>query len=297
VAGARCNSVQDAAAIDAETARNAHPFCANMNHDYVHGYGAGESQRLHDQSSALVDLLHGDTAYPPGSTVLEVGCGVGAQTVPLATRSAGARFTSIDTSAASIAEARRAVQSAGLTNVECQAGDLFALPFAAASFDHAFVCFVLEHLPNPEAALQRLGALVKPGGTVTVIEGDHGSVLFHPESAAARSAIACQVELQRRAGGDALIGRRLYPLLSGAGFARVRVDPRWAYADASRPAWVEGFTRKTFIAMVESVRAAAVAAGLTSPERFDEGVRDLHRTTEADGVFGYIFFKGVGTVR
>jgi hypothetical protein len=30
------------------------------------------------------------------------------------------------------------------------------------------------------------------------------------------------------------------------------------------------------------------------PERFDAGVRALYRTAEADGVFCYTFFKGVG---
>ena len=43
-----------------------------------------------------------------------------------------------------------------------------------------------------------------------MIEGDHGSAYFHPESEAADDAIACLVKLQR---GDAKIGRRLYPLL------------------------------------------------------------------------------------
>ena len=53
---------------------------------YVHGYDPTEMQRLQDQASTLVDLLHADTAYPPGASVLEAGCGVGAQTVTLATR-------------------------------------------------------------------------------------------------------------------------------------------------------------------------------------------------------------------
>jgi trans-aconitate methyltransferase len=65
---------------------------------YVHGYAAGEVQRLQDQASTLIDLLHTDTAYPAGSKVLEAGCGVGAQTVPLAARSPHARFTAIDRS-------------------------------------------------------------------------------------------------------------------------------------------------------------------------------------------------------
>jgi hypothetical protein len=65
------------------------------------------------------------------------------------------------------------------------------------------------------------------------------------------------------------------------------------YVDSSRPAWIDGFTNKTFIAMVEGVRDDAVAAGLISADLFDAGVRDLRRTTEADGVFCYTFFKGV----
>ena len=66
------------------------------------------------------------------------------------------------------------------------------------------------------------------------------------------------------------------------------------YVDASRPALVDGFTRKTFTAMIEGVRERALAAGLAEPERFDAGVRDLYRTSEPDGVFCYTFFKGVG---
>ena len=268
-----------------------------MNQTYVHGYDERENQRLRDQAGTLVELLHADTAYPRGSTVLEAGCGVGAQTITLAQRSPGARFTSIDVSADSIAEARRRVDRAGLTNVEFRRADIFALPFEAGSFDHVFVCFVLEHLARPVGALSILKRLLRPGGTITVIEGDHGSTYFHPDSPAAHDAIRCQVELQRAAGGNALIGRRLYPLLVEAGFEAVRVSPRMVYVDASRPELVDGFTRKTFTAMIEGIREPALAAGLIEPERFDAGVRALHRTTEADGVFCYTFFKGVAERR
>lgn len=258
---------------------------------YVHGYDARERGRLEDQAKTLEGLLHADTAYPDGSTVLEAGCGVGAQTVPLARNSPGARITCVDVSAASLDEARARVAAAGLTGVAFQRADILALPFAAASFDHVFLCFVLEHLPDPAAALAALRRVLRPGGTITAIEGDHGSTLFHPDSDAARAAIGCQVELQRRAGGDALIGRRLYPLLRGAGFDAVRVSPRMVYADAGRPALVEGFVRRTFAAMIEGVRAPAVAAGLIEADAFDAGLRALHRTAEPDGVFCYTFFK------
>src|ERR1700693_5906614 len=98
---------------------------------YVHGYHPRENERLQDQAGTLVDLLHSDTSYPAGSRVLEVGCGVGAQTITLAERSPDAQFTSVDLSADSIAGAKRNVDRAGLTNVEFRQADIFALPFNA----------------------------------------------------------------------------------------------------------------------------------------------------------------------
>ncbi len=265
-----------------------------MNHAYVHGYDPTEAIRLRDQASTLVELLHSDTAYPEGSRVLEAGCGVGAQTVTLARNSPGARITSIDISEASVREAEGRVAAAGLTNVLFRQADIFTLPFPEGSFDHVFVCFVLEHLPQPLEALLVLKRLLRPGGSITVIEGDHGSAYFHPDSAAAHRAIACQVELQRRAGGNANVGRELYPLLCSAGFATVRVSPRMVYVDSSRPGLVEGFTKKTFTAMIEGVRESALEAGLATPADFDRGIADLYRTAEADGVFCYTFFKAFG---
>ena len=266
-----------------------------MSNAYVHGYHARENERLQDQAGALVDLLHHDTAYARGSLVLEAGCGVGAQTITLARRSPDARFVSIDVSADSLAEAERRVRQAALTNVEFRQANIFDLPFARETFEHVFVCFVLEHLARPVEALAILRDMLKPGGTITVIEGDHGSAYFHPDSAAAQAAIRCQVELQRGAGGNALIGREVYPLLIESGFDEVRVSPRMVYADGSRPDLIDAFTRKTFTAMIEGVREPALAARLLDAARFDAGVRDLHRTAAPDGVFCYTFFKGVGT--
>jgi len=265
-----------------------------MNRDYVHGYDPRANTRLQDQANALVDLLHSDTAYPEGSLVLEAGCGVGAQTVSLARNSPGARIISVDIAADSLAAARAKVETAGFANVRFQQADVFALPFAPASFDHVFVCFLLEHLSRPLEALARLKDLLKPGGTITVIEGDHGSTYFHPDSEAAHAAIRCQVELQRAAGGNANIGRELYPLVQQAGFHAVRVSPRMVYVDSSRPALVDGFTRKTFTAMIEGVREAAIKAEMMTPEAFDAGIRALYRTAEQDGVFCYTFFKALG---
>ena len=264
---------------------------------YVHGYDPTESTRLQDQAKTLSDLLHSDTSYPPGSSVLEVGCGVGAQAITLARNSPDAKITSIDISLTSLEEARANIDVAGVTNVQVQHADIFALPFGAETFDHIFVCFVLEHLSRPAEALEILKRILRPSGTITVIEGDHGSAYFHPENRAAQAAIDCLIELQRAAGGNALIGRQLYPLLRQSGFTAVRVSPRMVYVDSSRPELVDGFTKKTFTAMVEGVREAAIAAGLIEPQTFDAGIASLYRTAEADGVFCYTFFKAFGQKR
>jgi ubiquinone/menaquinone biosynthesis C-methylase UbiE len=262
---------------------------------YVHGYDSRENRRLHDQANTLVELLHHDTVYQAGSLILEAGCGVGAQTVTLARNSPDALFISIDISEGSIAEAERTVKSQGLSNVQFQQADIFNLEFEPESFDHVFVCHVLEHLSQPDKALAILKDLLKVGGTITVIEGDHGSAYFYPDSEAAYQAIQCQVELQRRAGGNAMIGRELYPLLSKARFNFIHVSPRMVYADPSKPDLVEGFTKKTFTAMIEGVRNAAIDSGIISQAIFDKGIQDLYRTAEADGVFCYTFYKAVGT--
>lgn len=65
-----------------------------MGSECVHGYSERESERLKNQAGALVGLLHGDTRYPPGSKVLDAGCGVGAQTRILVRNSPEAEITS-----------------------------------------------------------------------------------------------------------------------------------------------------------------------------------------------------------
>ena len=262
--------------------------------EYVHGYTPREGARLVDQATALAAFLHAGTVFPHGGRVLEAGCGVGAQTVTLARNSPRAQITAVDISEESLRLARELVAAAGLTNVDFEQADLFRLPYAAGTFDHVFVCFVLEHLKDPQGALACVREVTKPGGTITVIEGDHGSVFFHPENADTRRAIECLVRLQADSGGDSLIGRRLYPMMCAAGLQDVRVDPKMVYVDGSRPDLVEGFTCNTFSAMVEGVREQALGTELIDPETWQRGIAGLHRAAESDGVFCYTFFKAVG---
>src|SRR5579872_3599762 len=130
---------------------------------YVHGYSSREAERLHEQATSVQELLHADLSYGTGRRVLEAGCGTGEQTLVLAANSPEARIVSVDLSNESLEIAKGRVASAGYRNVEFMRADLFALPFENASFDDLFVCFVLEHLREPLAALRELRRFVRPG--------------------------------------------------------------------------------------------------------------------------------------
>lgn len=263
--------------------------------DYVHGYSEREVLRLAEQAETLEKLLHHDTIYAPGAKVLEAGCGIGAQTVILAKKNPKAEITSIDISRGSLEIAKENVETERIPNVSFRQADIFSLPFEEESFDHVFVCFVLEHLGNPAEALKNLKRVLKPGGTITVIEGDHGSCYFYPEGKNALEAWNCLIRVQANMKGDSLIGRRLYPLLREAGFEDAKVEPRVVYIDSSKPELVDGFIRKTIIPMVEGVKKEAFELGMMEEEAWKKGMAELHETAELRGTFCYTFFKGRGT--
>jgi len=259
---------------------------------YVHGFGEREAQRLMDQADSVRDLIHHDTEFPPESMILEVACGVGAQTVAMANRLSPCRLVSFDKVPRSVGLAAERVRAAGVQGVHLLAADLFEAPFAPESFDVVFVSYLLEHLPDPLTALTSLKALLRPGGEILVVEGDHGSCYFHPDTPEAVRAWKCLIEIQAGLGGDSEIGRKLHPLLQAAGFEDVRVSPRVVYADESRPQVQHEFVLQTIVPMVEGVRAEALSKGLMSPSQWEKGIADLRETgTSSTGTFCYTFFK------
>lgn len=259
--------------------------------NYVHGYSAEESSRLYAQASSISDFLHWDSLWDSGGHILEVGCGVGAQTKIIAPLNPECHFTSIDLSSKSLEVAQATIEELKIDNVRFEKQDVRDLSFDEGQFDHVFICFVLEHLLDPLKVLKDIKRVLKPNGSITLIEGDHGSTYFYPESEYAMKAVQAQVDLQKMKGGDPNIGRALYPLLKEAGFREVRVDPRQIYVDDSKPQLVEGFIKDTFTAMIQGIANEAVANNVLTQKVMKRGIKDLLRTSEGGGTFSYTFFK------
>ncbi len=261
---------------------------------YVHGYSERETQRLYEQAEILGGILHTGTEYPAGSNVLEAGCGVGEQTRLLVKYSPDARFTCIDISEKSLAMAKKLKGQGGFENISFQQANIHSLDFPDESFDHIFICFVLEHLNDPIAALKELQRVLKPAGTITCIEGDHGSCFWHPETPESVAAWNGLITAQRAQDNDPNIGRRLTPLLTDAGFDVQSCKPAWLYADRLNPDLREGMVNHIIVPMVQSAEKQILEENLVPKDIYKKGIVDLSRVDRiAEGTFFYTWFKAV----
>ena len=254
---------------------------------YIHGYTPREAQRLYEQALILEDIIHGGVSIATDGPALEAGCGVGAQTAILKRRNPGAELVSIDISLPSLAAACDNVGN----GVFLQA-DISAIPFKPESFSHIFICFVLEHLPDPEAVLRRLMTFLKPGGRLTAIEGDHGACVWSPWTEASQKVWNAVIRTQQDLGHDPLIGRRLCSIVENSGYEVYHSEPCTLYADPANRSLLDGMVNKIIVPMSETSRNAALDKGYLGQEDWERGIKDLAGSYNSPGgAFFYSWFK------
>jgi SAM-dependent methyltransferase len=100
-----------------------------------------------------------------GKSVLEIGCGTGALTLPLAaTIGEQGRLTAVDISEPMLAVARQRVGERGLRHVTLLLGDAQVFGFEPAAFDLAASRMGVMFFADPTAAFRNIGGALKPGG-------------------------------------------------------------------------------------------------------------------------------------
>jgi demethylmenaquinone methyltransferase / 2-methoxy-6-polyprenyl-1,4-benzoquinol methylase len=106
----------------------------------------------------------------PNDTVLDVATGTAAVAIELARRT-GCRVVGLDQSPEMLETGRRRVAEAGLADrIELVEGSADRLPFEDASFDALTFTYLLRYVEDPAATMRELARVVKPGGTIAMLE-------------------------------------------------------------------------------------------------------------------------------
>jgi len=141
----------------------------------------GEMRALHSLNELRVPFIRDCLLYQGQGTsktrkplqnvsILDVGCGVGVLSEPLARL--GANVVGIDTSNECLQVAQKHRDSSvdnfedNLQYVECPVEDLVTI--GALKFDCVVASEVIEHIPDPKSFLKNCCDLIKPGGSLIV---------------------------------------------------------------------------------------------------------------------------------
>lgn len=222
---------------------------------YLHGFTEAEQQRLLEQADFLAPWVYAGLSLPPGP-VLEIGAGVGAQTRHLM-RLTREPITTVEFSPRQL-QAQRQVLARELADGRVRAvrGDARAMPLASDCFSSAFLCWVLEHVPGPEAVLHDALRVLEPGGVLWATEVQNQSFTLLPRDPELYRFWDLLNQTQLGFGGDPFVGARLGALLQASGYTDISIRFVPVQGDARDPvrrAAILDYFHKLLLSSVESV--------------------------------------------
>jgi SAM-dependent methyltransferase len=182
----------------------------------------------------------------PGWECLEVGAGGGALVEWLAAQGARVVATDIDP---------RFVEPLAGPSVEVRAHDITTGPPATEAFDLVHARLVVEHLPDPRAAVANMAAAVRPGGLLVVEDYDWTAFGADPPDPLTERIAGGVTAFMSKGGFDPLYGRRVVSDVAAAGMDEVRGEGRQRVVDDTHPGFA--FFRLSF----EALKGGAIAAG------------------------------------
>lgn len=265
---------------------------------YVHGFTRDEQNRLYHQARFLEPRVHEDLSFRRTKRLIEIGCGVGAQTDILLRRHPDVHVTGIDASAANLARAKKHL--GGLPwakgRYALHEGDAGSLDFEASTFDGAFLCWILEHVPDPMLVLSEARRVLRPGSPIVVTEVLNATFFLQPYSPNTLSYWKAFNEHQIALRGDPFVGAKLGNLLQAVGYRDIDVRVRPIHLDNRAPG-----ERAEFLEYWTDLLLSG-AAGLRDAGKVSEKVvvgmkAELQRIArDPDAVFFYAFVQARAVV-
>lgn len=255
---------------------------------YLHGYTVEEQNRLYQQARFLEENVYKNIHFSKLSKVLEVGCGVGAQTEILLERFPHLMVHGIDASPVQIQAAKKRLKKQiQAKRVELTQGDALHLPYTESSFDGAFVCWFLEHVQEPIEILKEIRRALKPGGLIYCSEVLNATLYLHPYSPATLQYWFAFNDHQWSLKGDPFVGAKLANYLLASGYQNISVEPKVEFYDNRTPKrraeFIEYWTR-----LLLSGAPGLIEAGKITPDLVEGMQNELSRLKDdPDAVFFY----------
>jgi len=162
--------------------------------------------------------------WRPGLDVLDLGCGPGVCSMAMADEQDGGSVIGVDRSPLMLKHARQFATEQDTRNVTFLQGNVDNLPLLESSIDFTWSRYLFQHLPNPRAALREVRRVLRPGGTVCIVDIDHGYRRLTPHHPTIEACFEQLKDAQRQLDGDPEIGSKLGDLLEEAGLEDVEVE-------------------------------------------------------------------------
>lgn len=129
-------------------------------------YETGWEEQLWPAQEKLLEIIDPQ----PGEKILDVSCGTGLATLPLAELVLpDGRITGIDISEKMLDKAKSRTYEDSINNVNFFRMDAETLDFADSTFDKVVCSLGLMYFPNPDKALQEMYRVLKPGGQISAL--------------------------------------------------------------------------------------------------------------------------------
>jgi SAM-dependent methyltransferase len=260
---------------------------------YLHGYRAEERERLHRQARFLEATVHDGLRFQRRVRLLEVGCGVAAQTEILLRRWPELQVTGVEINDEQLAEARSFLGTVPYASgrFALVKGDAAKLEYGDETFDSAFLCWVLEHVGDPARVLEEVRRVLVPGSPIVCSEVLNATFFVDPYSKDTLRYWTALNEQQLALGGDPFIGAKLGNLLGSAGFRDVVTEVKSFHLDNRDP-----LGRAEFLGYWSELLLSSAPA-LLDAKKVDESVvrgmrEELARVAhDPNSVFFYSFIQ------